>query len=213
MIREVDLVSYLPPFLAEYKEIRAALAAEDPEFRIIWEAADRVLWNEFIATADEFGVSRYEKLLGITPYEKEQLESRRNRVMARWFTRIPYTIRALIEKMALLCPKNDFEIRFPVLGAYKLDAIVSIDPDTEPLLSDICDLLEEFIPANLIYQATGRIERKKTLKIRVGNARGICVRIKAEPDKRNSRVSRTIDIKAGIGTLYYTKTTYWPEEE
>jgi hypothetical protein len=73
--------------------------------------------------------------------------------------------------------------------------------------------LEEFIPANLIYQATGRIERKKTLKIRVGNARGICVRIKAEPDKRNSRVSRTIDIKAGIGTLYYTKTTYWPEEE
>ena len=89
MIREVDLVSYLPPFLAEYKEIRAALAAEDPEFRIIWEAADRVLRNEFIATADEFGVSRYEKLLGITPYEKEQLESRRNRVMARWFTRIP----------------------------------------------------------------------------------------------------------------------------
>lgn len=32
MIREVDLVSYLPPFIAEYKEINTALAAENLNF-------------------------------------------------------------------------------------------------------------------------------------------------------------------------------------
>ena len=43
MIREVDLVSYLPPFMAEFKEIMATLEAENPEFVLVWEAADRVL--------------------------------------------------------------------------------------------------------------------------------------------------------------------------
>ena len=38
MIREVDLVSYLPPFLAEYRELKAALEAEDPEFALVWRA-------------------------------------------------------------------------------------------------------------------------------------------------------------------------------
>lgn len=41
MIREVDLVSYLPPYLQEYnQETVAALEAENPEFRLIWEASD-----------------------------------------------------------------------------------------------------------------------------------------------------------------------------
>ena len=43
MIREVDLVSYLPPFIAEFQEINSTLTAENPEFKIVWEAADRVL--------------------------------------------------------------------------------------------------------------------------------------------------------------------------
>ena len=49
MIREVDLVSYLPPFLAEYQETNLTLTAENPEFALVWKAADQVLTNEFIA--------------------------------------------------------------------------------------------------------------------------------------------------------------------
>ena len=81
MIREVDLVSYLPPYLQEYnQETVAALEAENPEFRLIWEASDRVLYNEFIATADEYGISRFEKILNILPSKEDTLESRRARV-------------------------------------------------------------------------------------------------------------------------------------
>lgn len=61
MTREVDLVSYLPPFLAEFKEIAVTLKAENPEFVLVWNAAERVLQNEFIETADEYGISRFEK--------------------------------------------------------------------------------------------------------------------------------------------------------
>ena len=54
MIRNVDLVSYLPPIMAEFQEYRVTLEAENPEFVIIWNATDQVLQNEFIATADEY---------------------------------------------------------------------------------------------------------------------------------------------------------------
>jgi hypothetical protein len=48
MIREVDLVSYLPPFMQSYKEPVAALEAENPEFSLMWSATDRCLRNRFI---------------------------------------------------------------------------------------------------------------------------------------------------------------------
>ena len=62
MVREIDLVSYLPPFMAELKETAVALEAENPEFILVWEAASQVLCNEFIATADEYGIERFENI-------------------------------------------------------------------------------------------------------------------------------------------------------
>ena len=74
MIRQIDLVSYLPPYLQAYREQVAALAAENPEFLLIWDAVDKVLYNHFICTADEYGISRYEKILGIRPTEDDNLD-------------------------------------------------------------------------------------------------------------------------------------------
>ncbi|MDE7322770.1 MAG: YmfQ family protein [Lachnospiraceae bacterium] len=99
MTREVSLVPYLPPFIAEYKEISTALEAENPEFGMVWKTADSVLRNAFIATADEYGISRFEKLLGILPSAGDTLEDRRARVQAVWFISLPYTWRMLVQKM------------------------------------------------------------------------------------------------------------------
>lgn len=110
MIREVDLVSYLPPFMADFKEIAVTLEAENPEFKIIWDAANQVLYNEFIETADEYGISRFEAILKILPSKEDTLESRRARVQVRWFNAIPYTMKALISKLIALCGDNNFTI-------------------------------------------------------------------------------------------------------
>ena len=64
-MKKVDLVSYLPPFMADFKEITVTLKAENPEFVLVWVAAEQVLQNEFIETADEYGISRFEKILNI----------------------------------------------------------------------------------------------------------------------------------------------------
>lgn len=97
MIREVDLVSYLPPFMQSYKEPVAALEAENPEFSLMWSATDRCLRNRFISTADEYGISRFEKMLKIYPTADDTLESRRSRVQSKWFNTIPYTWKVLLQ--------------------------------------------------------------------------------------------------------------------
>ena len=89
MIRDVDFVDYyLPPFMQKYKEPVAAMKAEEPEFQIVWKAVDRILYNHFISTADEYGISRFEKMLGIYPSSEDTLESRRSRVQSKWFNTV-----------------------------------------------------------------------------------------------------------------------------
>lgn len=110
MIREVDLISYLPSYLTEYQELTHTLAAENPEFELVWKAADQVLKNEFIATADEYGISRFEKMLHIFPSKEDSLESRRERVQSRWLDAVPYTMRMLLKRLISLCGETDFQL-------------------------------------------------------------------------------------------------------
>ncbi len=105
-----ELVSYLPPYLKEYKELNAILDAENPELVLLWDAAQKVLKNQFIETADEYGIARFEKLLGILPSTSESLESRRSRVSSRWFDHIPYSLKSLILRLTVLCGENNFKI-------------------------------------------------------------------------------------------------------
>ncbi len=107
---DADLAEYLPPFLREYKELRAVMETENPEFEIAWRAAQRVLDNEFIETADEFGIERFEKLLGILPLAGNTLESRRARVYSRWFTELPYSLRMFVRKVELMAGGSEFSI-------------------------------------------------------------------------------------------------------
>lgn len=145
MIREVDLVSYLPSFLAEYKETNVILEAENPEFILVWKAADRVLYNEFIATADEYGISRFEKILNILPSSDDTLESRRVRVQAKWFINIPYTWRKLLEKLASMCV-NGFTA---TLKGYHIKVQV-MDLDIR-FAKDVYGIVSLMLPANMVF--------------------------------------------------------------
>lgn len=127
MIREVDLVSYLPPFMQNYKETVAALNAENPEFLVIWKATDKVLYNHFISTADEYGLSRFEKLLGIFPTSEDTLESRRSRVQSKWFNTIPYTLTVLLQKLTVLCGDTSFVFTHNFKDGYTITLITDLE--------------------------------------------------------------------------------------
>ena len=154
MIRETDLVSYLPLFVAEFKEISAVLKAEDPEFTFVWSAADRVLKNEFIETADEYGLSRFENLLNIFPEPTDPLEIRRTRIMARWFVALPYTLRTLIKKLISLCGENNFAIETD-FDHYRIKVETMFDFVGQ--IQEVENLLEQIVPANIIINTRNNI--------------------------------------------------------
>lgn len=153
MIREVDLVSYLPLFMGEYREIRAALEAEDPEFGLIWEASDRVLKNMFMETADGYGVSRMEKILGIVPSAKDTLEHRKAAILMRYNLRPPYTLSMLRHMLAAVvgdgnflveCLHERYEIRM-----YLMEQETGLIRRAYETVIPIC-------PANMVLCAYGR---------------------------------------------------------
>lgn len=148
MIREVDLVSYLPPFLTGYRELREALESENPEFILAWGAADQVLRNEFIETADEYGIGRYEKILGILPSCNDTLETRRLRVQSRWFAALPYTYRMLVRKVAgILGDGDDFYIWSDFKTDYGMVLTVCTINDSQDM--ELKRILDQMVPANI----------------------------------------------------------------
>lgn len=150
MIRNVDLVSYLPPFLQKYGELSETLAAEDPEFALVWEAADRLLKNAFIETADEYGIRRFEQFLGLYPEKGEPLESRRTRVFLRWFVELPYTWRMFLFQLAQILEGVDVRTRTDFEEGYGAWISASFDGH-EDLIRDVRHLIEVMFPANMLY--------------------------------------------------------------
>ena len=154
MLREPELKSYLPPHLLEYKEISAVLDAEDPEFAIAWSAAEKILRNEFIETADENGIERFEKLLGLLPYEDDSLEARRARVFTNWFSALPYTLKMLIKKLTVLCGGDDFTVtkKFD-----KYTITVNTHLRLHSQLLALREVLNDMIPANMVIKSNNSI--------------------------------------------------------
>ena len=149
------LVSYLPPFMQSYKEPVAALEAENPEFSLMWSATDRCLRNRFISTADEYGISRFEKMLKIYPTADDTLESRRSRVQSKWFNTIPYTWKVLLQKLLVLCGDSDFE----VTGDFKTGYTLYIDTDLELYgqVEELENIINTMIPENLVVVSKNSI--------------------------------------------------------
>jgi len=160
MTREVDLASYLPTFMRRYREPVAALEAESPEFNIVWDGVDRILYNHFISTADEYGIARFERILGIFPSDEDDLESRRVRVQARWVNKLPYTIRVLAEKIRILSNGADFTIEADFRQGYR--AVVHTMLELAGQVGELEHIIDEVIPCNIVTDTINHIHSEDT---------------------------------------------------
>lgn len=177
MIREVDLVSYLPPFVAEYKETNLTLTAENPEFAFVWKAADKVLKNEFIETADEYGISRFEKILHILPSRDDTLESRRSRVQSRWFTALPYIWRMFLQKLIMLCGENNFTI-IKYFDDYRVALGVQLKLFGQ--IEELERIIETMLPCNMVVESNNKLSEDSENTIYIGGTLTLCLIIDVE---------------------------------
>lgn len=146
---ERKLIDYLPHVVRDYAEYQGLTAGEQPEFERAWDRADELLDNQFVLTAGNLGLSRWEEILGIVSQTEEGIEARRARVLAQLNIHLPYTMSWLRQWLDYLCGPQSHEID---LADYQL--LIRLDYDTLPgadrLAAKIFEMLTLALPANLL---------------------------------------------------------------
>lgn len=146
MIREVELLSYLPKFIQEYREMKQIMVTETPEIQVLENETEIIKNNQFILSCDVMGIKRFESLLDICPSTDDTLQTRILRVLARWNNALPYTYRGLKEKLNVICGKGNYQL-LPNFDVYTLNLIVCLRLSGQ--VAELDYLLSYMIPANI----------------------------------------------------------------
>lgn len=146
MIREIDLMAYLPEYLKEYKELEKTLKAQQPEMQKLAETVECVKNNQFITTADEEGIRKFETMLEVTALDNDTLENRKFRVLSRWNNTIPYTASVLRKRLENLCGKDGYQLEIMHLES-KMKVRVALT--NKKNYGMVEEMLQEVIPANI----------------------------------------------------------------
>lgn len=142
-----QLIEYLPYVIRDYPEFQGIVGSEQPEFERAWDFTNDLLDNQFISTAGNMGLSRWEKILGITPKGTDSLEDRRFRIMTRINEELPYTLPQLRNILETLCGAGNYSADVPE-GTYQL--LVKIGLAAKNNFSDVEALLNRVVPQNMV---------------------------------------------------------------
>ena len=159
MIREVNLLSFLPEFVQEYREIKHIMNSEQPEIQKLEDETEIIKNNQFILSCDIDGIARFENLLGITPKPDDTLDARKSRVITRWNDSIPYTYKGIKEKLNVMCGEGNY-LLIPSFNEYGLEIVVSLPLSGQA--DELDYMLSYMIPANIVVTSRNNMVRTMT---------------------------------------------------
>lgn len=145
MLRQVTIEEYWPLIVKNTAEFQQIAVAENPEFNKLAECIYRVLKDGFIADATEYGVERWEKIIGISPDPGATLDERKATILYYLSVKLPYTWRVL--KQMLTDYIGDAFVLEYVNDEGKL--VLHTDRIADDKLQTIQDLLERVLPQNI----------------------------------------------------------------
>ena len=155
-----ELINYLPEYLREIREYKAILSTEQVIFEDGWTCTEYALQESFILTATDYGLGRWEKMLGVEPKGNETLDERRFRILAMITSQLPYTYRQLENMLRSLCGAGKSRIE---LKPDEYSIKVSVEMSSKNNYQAVVDLLGRVIPANLILNTGLYVETAKTI--------------------------------------------------
>lgn len=144
---ERKLINYLPYVVRDYDVFKAMMEAEQPEFESAWASVNDLMNNQFISTAGNMGLSRWEQILEITPKGTDTLDDRRFRILTRINEELPYTLPQLRVILETLCGAGNYSATVEE-GTYIL--LVKIGLAAKKNFSDVEALLQRVVPANMV---------------------------------------------------------------
>ncbi len=130
--------------IGEFQAICDALNAEiDTLLTYIWQ----VRRAPYVLDADEYGISRHEKALGIIPADGDTLEDRRFRVLSTYAGDRPYTERTLYNMLTELCGADAVYLKIDVQN-FKIT--VRIGLQSKSMYDSAVKLINRVKPCNML---------------------------------------------------------------
>lgn len=142
------LMEYLPDVLQQVYELQRLASTEEIELKALTQYAGQLLDDQFILEAGDYGLYRWEQLLGITPKATATLDERRFLVQARVNERLPYSLPVLKQQLSALCGGEEGYTVSVDHENYVLTVLVALTAKSN--FSDVGALLKRVVPANIV---------------------------------------------------------------
>lgn len=161
--RKVDLKSY-----NDYETIGKSpdwidwSDSESLEFDFVAKRILKIYADRFILQASEYGIGRYEKILGIEPGKNESLEDRRKRVYLLWNKKIRWTHRTFLKWLDVYLGKGNYKLSLDY-DKYGIEIDVIIKESLYFDLEDLQRQVRNIIPANLTQFIRIKFIRDQTI--------------------------------------------------
>ena len=152
------ILNHYPPVIKQIKEMQQIAKAEDIEFSKLNVSINKVIRNMFVFTADETGVIRFEKLLGIKPKAAQSLDDRKIYILSMMNRRKM----SLSELMAML---SNYSEGITILNDIaNMEMIVEINTDAGSL-DMLNKIIDEILPLNIYFMFA--MQRETVIKYRI----------------------------------------------
>jgi len=149
-----------PPIMQELEEFQKIAEIEELYFEQLKQEIQNIVDDQFIQTATEKGIARREKMLKISPFADDTLETRRFRVQGVWNDKLPYTYRVLLERLDSLCGPDGYVIELNA-GEYSLS--IKIELTKRRMFDEVVKITRQIAPSNIVVTVELRYNQHLSL--------------------------------------------------
>lgn len=144
--REICLLDLLPQIYQPIHDYRSINNINGEELSMLYSGVKQILDDQFIKTASEKTLIKWEQYLRITPNGTDTLDERRFRILTKLNDTPPYTDRYLVEKLNDICGEGYYRISRDYKN-YKL--LIEISLNSIANTDTIMEVIRAIIPANI----------------------------------------------------------------
>ena len=145
--RVIDISKYWIPIIRKTTNFQQIAAAENPEFNLLVEKLNALEKDGFIPTATEYGVKRWEQILGLVASDGMTLDERKAQILNYLNVKTAYTIRTLRQMLAAIVGEGNYTMHIDNDTQTLHMAFTSSVWDTK--MNDVESLLKRVLPMNL----------------------------------------------------------------
>lgn len=144
------ILQYLPAYYRGILDVVELAETEDIELDLMAAAVQRLFDDQFVETSDLQAIKRREAMLGIqADPTTESLEFRKKRILNRYQTKPPFTIRWLQQQLDQLVGQG---MTIVSVDVEEFILYVTTNIENANIFHEVLHTIQTVKPANLIYQ-------------------------------------------------------------